>query len=280
MQELSEGLDLPAELHYYVVIKTPRAERSRRRNMHMRRSTLRSHLTALLSGLLLAACGGVPEAELLPAAEPLGTEQSALCSGLSVTNLTLSDVSTYGGLMSGVGNWAVSLLSNAVRLEYYVDGVLRSTDDRPGFSGSWYFSTSGIACGPRTFTVKAYPMVIDSNNNRTVCYDSPRVLTQTVTEPCPNPTASVSCSRSTTLMVRCTGSATGGSGTYTTYYWQDWEYGYPNGWLTGSTTRSFYCPQSTTQGSTQWRYDFKVIDSNGRESNVATRYYTCGIDLR
>lgn len=63
--------------------------------MH-RRALVKSSWRILVSGMLLAACGGEPGQDLPP-----------------------------------------SEFSNAVRLDYYVDGVLRSSDERPGSSGSW-----------------------------------------------------------------------------------------------------------------------------------------------
>ncbi|HEX5752008.1 MAG TPA: hypothetical protein VFZ09_37665 [Archangium sp.] len=159
------------------------------------RKTTGISLGAVLSGLMLLACGGVPDAELTPADGPQGTTTSALCSGVSVTTLSLAGISTYQGEMAGSGDWAVANPANAVRLEYYVDGVLRSSEDRCNASGgtssctgsgSWSFSASGITCGSHNFQVKAYPMVIDSAGNRTVCLDSPRSLSQSVAgDACP-----------------------------------------------------------------------------------------------
>lgn len=158
---------------------------------------IRCLLSALLSGLLLTACGGDPEAGLAPSNEPLGTTEAALCAGVSVTTLSLSGISTFQGVMAGGGDWAVSSPANAVRLEYYLDGssTPRSTDERCNGSGGttnctgsgpWNFSASGISCGTHSFLVKAYPMVIDSAGNRTICWDSPRSLTQSVVgDACP-----------------------------------------------------------------------------------------------
>lgn len=157
--------------------------------------SIRGLTSALLSGLLMTACGGGPEAGLAPSEEPLGTAGSALCSGASVTSLTISGISTYQGEMAGSGNWKVSTATNAVRLEYYVDGALRSSEDRCDAaggttnctgSGPWHFSASGISCGTHTFLVKAYPMVIDSAGNRTTCWDSPKSLSRSVAgDACP-----------------------------------------------------------------------------------------------
>ncbi|HYO68474.1 MAG TPA: hypothetical protein VEU33_20565, partial [Archangium sp.] len=134
------------------------------------RKTTGISMGAVLSGLMLLACGGVPDTDLAPADEPQGTTTAALCAGASVTTLSLSGISTYQKEMAGSGDWAVST-ANAVRLEYYVDGALRSSEDRCNASGGttsctgsgpWYFSASNVACGSHAFVVKAYPMVIDS----------------------------------------------------------------------------------------------------------------------
>ncbi|HEX5748786.1 MAG TPA: hypothetical protein VFZ09_21270 [Archangium sp.] len=246
----------------------------------MRPSLLRPLVTASLSGLLLAACGGAPE-ELVPAEEQPGTQQSALCSGLSVTDLSIGGISTWQGEMAGSGPWAVSTGANAVRLEYYVDGALRSIEDRTGGSGTWYFSTTGIACGTRNFTVKAFPMVVDSAGNRTVCLDVPRSVSQAVTEACPVPSVSMTCARATSTAMRCTGSATGGSGSYTPY-WQEWEYGYPLGWYSGAMIETFFCPTPSTTASanTTKKAEFKVIDSNGTASAVVSRSFSCRDDMK
>jgi hypothetical protein len=141
----------------------------------------------LLLGLLLSACGPSIEAE--PAQTPedaLGYLGSALCAGTSVSTLGLDGISTYQGVMAGSGPWAVASPANGIRLEYFVDNVLRAVEDRLGSSGTWYFSLSGVACGSRSFLVKAYPMVVDSAGNRTVCVDSgPRSLSRVVSEACP-----------------------------------------------------------------------------------------------
>ncbi|WPB79972.1 hypothetical protein KYC5002_12600 [Archangium violaceum] len=145
---------------------------------------------ALLGGWLMwVGCGG-KESGLAPADEPLGTHEAAVCAGTSVSSLSVAGISTYEGEMAGNGQWAVASPANAVRLEYYVDNVLQSSEERPNPSGTWYFSTTGVACGPpRTFLVKAIPMVIDSAGNRTSCWSSPgKTVTQSVTDACPSAT--------------------------------------------------------------------------------------------
>ncbi|HEX5744870.1 MAG TPA: AMP-binding protein [Archangium sp.] len=144
---------------------------------------------ALLCGWLMGVgCGG-QDTGGVPAVEPLGTQEAAMCAGTSVSSLSLAGISTYEGEMAGNGQWAVASPANAVRLEYYLDNVLQSSEERPYASGTWYFSTAGVACGSHGFLVKAIPMVIDSAGNRTVCWSSPgRTLTQTVADGCPSAT--------------------------------------------------------------------------------------------
>jgi hypothetical protein len=152
----------------------------------MLRDTLRSSFRAVLSGLMLAACGVAPEAELAPMDEETpGTLEAAVCAGSSVTTLTIAGISSYLREMAGNGNWGVAYPANAVRLEHSVDGTVHGIDERPGTSGTWYFSTSGITCGSHTFTVRAYPMVIDSAGNRTTCSSTATSRSQTVIEDCP-----------------------------------------------------------------------------------------------
>ncbi|WNG59490.1 hypothetical protein F0U59_35855 [Archangium gephyra] len=236
----------------------------------------------LLSSLLLPACGGVPEFEMAPAEEPLGTREAAMCSGLSVTSLNLDGISTYGGELAGAGTWEVSTFANAVSLEFYVDGQTPSTTERLGSSGSWSYSRTGVACGPRTFEVRAYPMVVASDGTKTVCRESYKSATRIVTEPCP-PTASVSCILQTPGLLRCTGSASGGSGSYTPQwqgYWDSYfyqtEYLFP--WQQGLWVSNSSCTPVSPRASV---YDvvqlhFKVTDSNGVTSNtVSSPAYKC-----
>ncbi|HSP78707.1 MAG TPA: hypothetical protein VLQ93_09275, partial [Myxococcaceae bacterium] len=70
----------------------------------MRRHLACLSVCALLPGLLLG-CGGTSEAVGAEPGETLGTQESALCSGLSVTSLVISDASTYQGTMAAVGTW-------------------------------------------------------------------------------------------------------------------------------------------------------------------------------
>ncbi|MFE8596485.1 hypothetical protein [Archangium violaceum] len=153
----------------------------------MRRESVQAPLHLLFLGLL-AACGSIQDTEQDAAArESLGTVKAAMCAGASVSSLTIQNVTTYLGEMAGGGNWAVTYPANAVHLQYYIDGVLQSSDTRDSTtrSGPWSFSQAGVACGSRTFEVRAYATVIYSGGS-TVCWNSsPQTLTRTVTEPCP-----------------------------------------------------------------------------------------------
>jgi hypothetical protein len=255
----------------------------------MHRPPVRALLCVSLPALMLAACGGVPEeAGLAPPEEPLGTREAAVCSGLSVTSLTLSGISTYQGEMAGSGNWAVSTFANAVWLEYYVDGVRSSTTKKLGTSGTWSFSASGIPCGSHSFEVRAYPMVVASDGSETTCWSSYKSLSQTVSENCSPITTSFSCVRSSTTTLKCTGSASGGSGSFTPYWQETWN-SWPDAWYSGAWTQSFYCQklvltpcspdQPCEQAPTeQLKISFKAIDSAGTASAVSSSVtYTCAM---
>jgi hypothetical protein len=251
------------------------------RNLHLRRDVIRSPLCALLSGLILAACGLAPEESgLAPSGDTLGTQRSALCSGTSVSTLNISGISSWGGEMAGNGNWAVSGGANAVRLEYWVDGTLRTSEERPGTSGTWYFSTLGITCGAHTFEVKAIPMVMDSAGTDTTCWSSPGLsASQAVTQDCP--TASLSCSRSSSSFITCTGSGSGGSGSPYSALWQE-EVQFDDGseyistWDQGAFTQPFFCQYTTFRTpSDRLTVRFKVRDSSGMASPIRSISYFC-----
>ncbi|MET0401462.1 MAG: hypothetical protein ABW123_03625 [Cystobacter sp.] len=142
----------------------------------------------LLWALLLSACGPTLESGQARASEePLGQLESGLCANSSVSELKLGGISTYQTEMAGGGTWSILAPANGIHLEYFLDGVLQSVDERPGMAGDWYFSQKPVACGSRNFLVKAYPMVIDSAGNRTVCMTSgAQSLTKVVTEDCPS----------------------------------------------------------------------------------------------
>lgn len=138
---------------------------------------------AMLCGLWLVACGGDSREVLAPHEESLGAVESELCAGLSVTTLTIAGISSYQNEVAGSGSWAVSTGANGVRLEYSLGGVLQYTEERVGTSGTWYFS-GWMACGTKTFVVKAFPMVIDSAGNRSTCYSAPKSASRSVTQSC------------------------------------------------------------------------------------------------
>jgi hypothetical protein len=152
----------------------------------MQHRPFRAPLCSLLSALLLVACGGT---EVVPvtAEESLGTQEEALCSGVSVA-VSIAGASLYQGELGASGSWTVSTGANAVRLEYYVNNTLYASEERTGTSGTWYFSYAGFSCGTKSFQVKAWPMVIDSNGNRTTCSASPNSASQSVSQPCPGGT--------------------------------------------------------------------------------------------
>lgn len=237
----------------------------------------RSSLSVALGALMGVACGAPEEGTLAPQ-EAVGTQQSALCSGLSVTALSTVGMSSYGGEIAGHGAWAVSTFANAVKLEYRVDGVPRVVEERPGNSGSWYMSSAGATCGAHTVEVKAYPMVIDSNGNRTTCLEAPRTLTLSVVQDCP--TATLSCAYPVS-QVNCTASGSGGTGGYT-YFWQE-RIRYPDGteymgaWDAGGTSNGFYCPSVFDRMEIVWNTLYvKVRDSAGMESPARMITRKCG----
>jgi hypothetical protein len=240
----------------------------------MRRDLIRPPLRVLLSGLMLAACGGAPETGLAPSEEPLGTQESALCSGASVTTLTILGVDSYGSEVAGSGSWAVSSPANAVHVDYYIDGAKYSeseyrSDTR---SGTWNFSYNHtpLSCGSHTFQVRAYPMIIDSAGNRTSCQMSgPQSASKGFTQYCPS--ASVSCGVSGNYVV-CNGSGSGGTGSPYTPSWQfhaesTQGESYTSSWYNGDWTQSYYCPPTHVfYPSEQLTISFKVRDSGGAES--------------
>ena len=156
-----------------------------REDTTMSPTPLRSILPTLAAciGLLLTACN--PTVGELSPDEPLGTHQAELCAGSSVSTLTIDGASIYGGELAAMGSWAVTYPANAIRLEYYVNGSLFGYDERPGSSGTWNHSSTGLSCGQTyTFEVRAYPMVIDSSGLRATCLSNgPRKVTMSVSEP-------------------------------------------------------------------------------------------------
>jgi hypothetical protein len=258
---------------------------------------IRFPLGALVSGFLLSACGGIPEES--PGEEALGTKESELCYDASVSSLTVQGVSTYDGVMAGSGGYSVAGGANGVRLEYYADGVLKYYEERQGVSNSWNYSWGGFACGTHNFQVKAVPMVISSDGTRATC-SSTYVWSAVhdASQPCMTPSSTLSCSRTTSTQIKCTGTGSGGSGSYTPV-WQEVYDGYPYGWFDGAWTQYFYCATSTAcssgvQSNTgeysaarlpvdggctyyeRLQVQFKVRDSSGAESTVNTHTgYNC-----
>ncbi|WPB79457.1 hypothetical protein KYC5002_09900 [Archangium violaceum] len=239
--------------------------------------TIRSITCSLMSGLLLAACGGVPEDALAPAGEQLGTQQSPLCVGLGVSGLNIAGVSSYEGIAAGAGSWEVSTGANGVRTEFWVDGSLRSASEYLGTSGGWNFSAGGMGCGGHNLVVKAFPMIVDSGGNRTTCFDSPQSITAPFSQYC-NPTTSLSCTRYTNFLIKCTGSVSQGTGTHTAY-WQQSMLGEGFGWFQGPLIEYLDC-EARSLDNRDWplasvTYSFKVQDSNGNWSNVSSKAFSC-----
>ena len=253
----------------------------------MRRILKRSSLSAVLSGLLLTACGGAPEDEMGAFEEPTGTRESAMCSLMSMNQVGVSGISSYGGVLAGAGTWTTSTFANGALLVFYVDGVERSRQELSGtydsaagvYRGTWSFSASGITCGSHTFQVKAYPMNVDSSGQKEICTgNTPQTSTQTVAQACA--TAALSCSRVSTSL-SCTGSASGGTGPYTPMWKRTIRYS--NGttstgsWSSGSLTKSYGCTQPGGRDNfNRIEIDFKVVDSTGIESNVDFHDDICG----
>jgi len=249
----------------------------------MRKNLLRSVLRASLSGLMLSACGGMPnELGLTPAEESLGTQEAALdCAGASVTALNIGGMSSWGGVLSGGGNWSVTYPANGVKLSFYVDGVWRGDQTLQGDanrSGSWSFNDSPIGCGSHTFQVRAIPAVYDSNGNPPgTCAAGSTSRTFTFTQGCP--TANLSCTQET-YSASCTGSGSGGTGGYThsmQEVYVDNGITTANPWREGATSWAGYCPMvtSSTTVTRQIIVYYKVIDSSGMQSPVRSYSLYC-----
>jgi hypothetical protein len=157
----------------------------------MQHKAIHATLLALLSGLMLSACGPATGFELAPSEEPLGTAESAMCSGTSVGVFTLKNVSSYLGEVVALGNWEVVYPTNGVHLEYFIDGVWQATENDPGTYdsstgkrvGSWHFSRMGISCGAHTFEVRAWPKVYDSTGKEVTCGPTPsKTVSQAFTD--------------------------------------------------------------------------------------------------
>lgn len=245
----------------------------------MRTSFVRASLSGLLAGLLLAACGGPAEPGAAPEADTLGTAEGALCAGTTVTGLGISSAASTGGTLNASGTWAVGGGANAAKVEYWVDGSLRSYDERLGASGSWTASAGGIACGSHTLEVRAYPMVVDSAGNRTYCTSNGPVTTsQAFTQGCP--TATLTCTRTSTTGISCTGTGSGSIGPYTALWNERVTFAadgstVQTGFYEGSSTTGFFCPTATSRPFDQLVIELKVRDAAGMESSVRFKSYPC-----
>jgi hypothetical protein len=233
---------------------------------------------------MLAACGGVPEAELAPAdGESLGTGESAMCSLMSVTNLAVDGMTSYNHELAGSGTWKVSPYTNSVYMEYWFDNEpYPTTQKRMGTydqatgttSGTWSYSKANVSCGSHTVVIKAFPRHYGSDGSEEIC-SNPMTITRTVVQDCGTPQLnSLYCSRYpdpyTASTVRCDTYASGGSGSYT--YWWRTNYG---GWVQGGTSQFFSCRYSGY--SVQTQYQVKVVDSAGKESPILTSStFFCG----
>ncbi|WNG59489.1 hypothetical protein F0U59_35850 [Archangium gephyra] len=260
-------------------------------------------LRPLLAGLMLSACGGAPgEAGVAPAEEPLGTREAPLdCAGASVNMLTIDGMSLWGGVLSGGGRWSVTYPANGVQLSFYVDGVLRGTQPIQGDanrSGSWNFNDT-VACGTHTFEVRASPATFDSSSTAPgVCTTGSTSRSYTVSQPCPTPPSdSLSCTQSSLLHVTCTGTASGGSGSYPTRWWNYQVVSplgpnFSTGWHptgsnnpTGSNSWTYQLPCKYTGNGyydpagrppERLTISFKVMDSNNLMSSASRSFtYQC-----
>ncbi|WNG58811.1 hypothetical protein F0U59_31820 [Archangium gephyra] len=236
----------------------------------------------LLSTLLLSACGAPLESTSLPPDETPGQVESAMCAGLSVTSLTLAGASSYGGELGAAGNWAVSTFANGVRLEYYVDGQRQAWSEMASPTGTWNHSSSNIACGTHTLEVRAWPMVIDSNGNRTTCMaQGARVVSTSFSQACPS--ASMQCYRNNNQQVTCTGYASGGTGSHTPVWQQVNRFNHipepyvSMPWYEGYWSHVFYCeaPMYASMEDAQVQIQFRVEDSTGMGSTESSNYFYC-----
>ncbi|AKJ06030.1 hypothetical protein ATI61_110225 [Archangium gephyra] len=247
------------------------------------RDTIRLSLGSVLTGLVLTACGGVSDSGLAPAEESLGTQQSALCTGLAVDGLSIDGISSYNYEVAGSGQFSMSTGANAVRMEYYLDGVLKSATEYSGNSGTWFFSSMLSTCGMHDFEVKAYPMVVDSAGNRTTCFENPSSDTASFEQYC-SPTASLDCYRFDEYELVCHASASGGSHSFSQYLWRTDRRMTPTGshiyssWTADGSTVYFPCwfpePRDPYYGTLS--IQLKVVDSDGTVTPVvASSAFRC-----
>lgn len=254
--------------------------------MTMKRHPWKAALPALMSGLLLSACGGSLDEDPAPTEELQGTRESALCTGATVSSLTISSISAYGGQATGNGTWSVTYPANGIHIDYYVDGIKRGEQDLQGNSsraGTWSFDYTPVSCGQsHAFELKAYPLSILSTSIDRCQTDSPASASAAFSEACP--TSTLSCARTSSTEITCTGSGAGGTGAPYTGVWQRTEQNhstgsfYQSGWYTGPLTNTFYCPQGTiilAPTNSDLLIEFKARDASGLESSVLSQSYPC-----
>jgi hypothetical protein len=252
----------------------------------MKRHLWKVSLKAVLPGVLLAACGGPLEKGEAPTEELLGTQEAALCSGASVSSLTITSFGTYGGEASGSGTWTVTYPANGIHLDYYIDGIKRGEQDLQGNSsrsGSWAFTYRPVSCGQaHSFELKAYPLSILSTSIDRCQTSGPSAASATFSEACP--TNTLSCTRSSSTEISCTGNGAGGTGGPYTGQWQRTEQNhttgafYQSGWYSGLLTSTFYCPQGVpllAPTNSDLLIEFKARDANGLESSSLSHTYPC-----
>lgn len=252
----------------------------------MKRDLRKASLNTLMSALLLAACGGPLEEGPAPAGELQGTRESALCAGATVSSITISSISAYGGEASGTGTWSVTYPANGIHLDFYIDGIKRGEQDLQGDnnrSGTWSFSYRPVSCGAsHTLELKAYPLSIFSTSIDRCVTASPASASAAFSETCP--TSALSCARTSSTEISCTGSGAGGTGAPYTGQWQRTEQNhttgsfYQSGWYGGPLTNTFYCPQGIplfSPTNSDLRIDFKARDASGLESSALSQSYPC-----
>ncbi len=252
----------------------------------MKRHLCKASRSALLSGLLLAACGAPTEEGPAPSEAPLGTQASALCAGATVGSLTISSITAFGGEASGSGTWSVTSPANGIHLEFYINGIKRGEQQLRGDSnraGTWSFSYRPVTCGgSHSLVLKAYPLSILSTGVERCETASPASASASFSEACP--TATLSCARSSSTEIACTGGGSGGTGAPYTAQWRRTEENrstgsvYQSDWYAGPLTNTFYCPQGfpiLSPTNAELRIEFKARDASGLESTALSQAYPC-----
>ncbi|HZH17440.1 MAG TPA: hypothetical protein VE057_24015 [Archangium sp.] len=248
----------------------------------MPRKTIHVSLSAVLSGLMLSACGGVPEEGMAPAgAEAVGTRESAMCAVMSVTNLTVEGMDSFDHVTAGAGAWSVSPNANSIYMEYWFDNETIPTKQRISgtydpatgkTNGRWSYSKGNVSCGAHKVVIKGFARHLRSDGSEEICSE-PWTITRNVYEDCGTPTLnSLFCSRYpdpyTASTVRCDTYASGGSGIYT-YWWRTNS----GSWIQGQSHGShfFNCTYPSNSYYTYAaQYQVKAVDSAGRETGILT----------